>query len=220
MSSVACLPPSSVSVTVHRGLSPSSPAALASIPDTSPFWRIESSLSIIPEIVASSASAEASCEGCAIVQGALASARFTSATSSPALGRRKPRTLARSISKGLLLFSLSSTFSASSLLTQSAPRPTAPAAQRKASAVTRVRVVCFIAMSVAPSAALARLPDQQAGEEQRERQHVEGEQLHGADLRGGEEQMVRRARARPDGDLGLLVCRPGDRVQRQVAVAE
>src|SRR6202521_1666512 len=197
-------------------LSSARPAADGSIPSTSAFCFSEASLSITSVTACSSASAPAAAGGFAIVQGAVALARFTSATSAAAFSMRSSRALSLSIAKSFVLCSFAAVLRVSSRLTQSAPRPTAPAATTAASAVTRLFVVCFMAIL----AALAPLPDEQAREEQREREHVEGEELHGADLVGGEEEVVRRARPGPDRDPRLLVRDPAHRVEREVAVAD
>src|SRR3954467_5225315 len=67
--------------------------------------------------------------------------------------------------------------------------------------------------------ALAGLPDEQAGEEQAERKHVERHQRHGVLLVGREEEVIRLPAPRADGDLRLLVRNPADGVHRQIAVS-
>src|SRR5207302_1902665 len=104
-----------------------------------------------------------------------------------------------------------------SRVTQSAAPPIAAATASTTSVVTRDRVVCFMAKRLA---GLARLPDDQPGEEEREGKQIEGEHRHGVLLLAREEEMVRAAVLRPDGDLRLLVRHPAGRVEREVAVAE
>src|SRR5216683_1058788 len=153
--------------------------------------------------------------GSTIFHGAEASARVTSATSFPPLTSLTWRTLALSSSSNSFAdFSFCSAFFSVSRVTQRAAPPIAAASARTPSVVTSDFVVCF--MAGLPG--LAGLPDEQAREEQRERQQVEGEQRHLVLLLGGEEQVVPAAAPGPDGDLRLLVRHPARRVQREVAV--
>src|SRR5713226_3095759 len=155
--------------------------------------------SATPFTTASTVDASASAAtGSTIFHGAEASARVTSATSFPPLTSLTWRTLALSSSSNSFAdFSFCSAFFSVSRVTQRAAPPIAAASARTPSVVTSDFVVCF--MAGLPG--LAGLPDEQAREEQRERQQVEGEQRHLVLLLGGEEQVVPAAAPGPDGDL-------------------
>src|SRR5439155_4044363 len=182
-----------------------SPRSLFCLKSATPFTN--------PSTVDASASAAT---GSAIRQGAPASARVTSATSLPSRTSFTCRTLALSSpSNSLADFSFCSAFFSVSRVTHSAAPPIAAAAARTPSVVTSDLVVCFMARLPG----LAGLPHEQAREEQRERQQVEGEQRHPVLLLRGEEQVVAAAALRADGDFRLLVRDPARRVQREVAVS-
>src|SRR5712664_1845364 len=173
--------------------------------------------SATPFTTASTVDASASAvTGSAIFHGAEASARVTSATSLPPFTSLTCRTLALSSpSNSFADLSFCSAFFWVSRVTHSAAPPIAAAAARTPSVVTSDLVVCFMARLPG----LAGLPDEQAREEQRERQQVEGEERHPVLLLRREEQMVAAAALRADGDLRLLVRHPARRVQREIAVA-
>src|SRR5262249_36716338 len=163
--------------------------------------------------VSTAESSPSACTGCTSFQ--LFSPLARRATTWPSFESRSSLALALSKSNSFSLFSFASAFFCSSLPVQRATPPMAPATARRTSSTSRVLVVCF--MTRLPG--LAGLPHHQSREEQPEGQDVEGEERHGALLVGREEQVVALPLLRPDGDARLLLCRPGDRVEREVLVA-
>src|SRR5713101_7852403 len=171
--------PSSVFTEITR-FGRSSPYCLGSASPSSLFCL----KSAMPFTSASTVDASASAAtGSAIFHGDVASGRVTSATSFPPLTSLSCRTLALSSpSNSFADFSFCSAFFSVSRVTHNAAPPIAAASARTPSVVTSDFVVCF--MASLPG--LAGLPDEQAREEQRERQQVEGEQRHLVLLLGGE----------------------------------
>src|SRR5438445_1176918 len=185
----ACSLPSSVFIeTTMPGRS--SPYCLGSASPSSLFCL----KSATPLTSASTVDASASAAtGSAIFHAAEASARVTAATSLPSRTSLTCRTLALSSpSNSLADFSFCSVFFSVSRVTQTAAPPIAAAAARTPSVVTKDFVVCFMARLPG----LAGLPHEQAREEQRERQQVEGEQGHPVLLLRREEQVVAAAALR------------------------
>src|SRR6266852_6236397 len=204
------LPSSVFTETTRSGRS--SPYCLGSASPSSLFCLKSATPFTTAATVDASASAAT---GSAIFHGAEASARVTSATSFPPLTSLTCRTLALSRpSNSFADFSFCSALFSVSRVTHSAAPPIAAASARTPSVVTKDFVVCFMARLPG----LARLPDQQAREEQREGEQVEGEQRHGVLLSRREEQVVPAAALRAEGDLRLLVRHPARGVQREVTV--
>src|SRR5438067_3713157 len=191
---------------------------------SSPYWAGSASprslfclKSATPPTTASTVDPSASAvTGWAIFHGVDASARVSSATSFPPFVSRTCRTLdLSSPSNSFADFSFCAAFFSVSRVTQRVTPPMAAATSSAPRVVAKDFVVCFMARLPG----LAGLPDEQAREEEREGQQVEGEKGHGVLLPGGEEQRVPAAVPGPDGDLRLLVRHPAGRVQREVAVS-
>src|SRR6267142_2315509 len=190
----------------RRGLS--SPYALRSFSSARSFFCLRPASAV--SSVSMAVSSPPVCTGCVIFQPF--SALVSRTATWPSRESLISFACALSKSNSFSVLSFASVFFCSSLLVQRTAPPMAPATTSITSRPNRVLVVCF--MGRLPG--LSRLPDHQAREEQAERHEQEGKPGHLLLLVGGEEQVVALPLLRPDGDLRLLLRRPGDRVQREV----
>src|SRR4051812_25374311 len=210
-SSDCSFPSSSFTVAAIRG--GSNPYCLASPSPISVFCLRSAIAETIASMTVPSASAWM---GSVSFQEVLSSGREAAANSLPSLETRSSRTFdLSSPSKTLAAFSFRVSSLLTSVFTQNAAPAIAPATTTNPSVLRSDLCVCFIVVSPA----LAGLPDEQAGEEQAERKHVERHQRHGVLLVGREEEVIRLPAPRADGDLRLLVRDPADGVHRQIAVS-
>src|SRR3954470_7515314 len=209
-SSDCSFPSSSFTVAAIRG--GSNPYCLASPSPISVFCLRSAIAETIASMTVPSASAWI---GSVSFQEAFSSGREAVAKSLPSLETRSSRTFdLSSPSKTLAAFSFRVSSLLTSVFTQKAAPAIAPATTTNASVVRSVLGVCFIFRPNAPACrlrpsrasplllpALPGLPDEQAGEEEAERKHVERHQRHGVLLVGREEEVIRLPAPRADGDL-------------------